>query len=228
MSRVEDHGTPRRRSGLADGPGDGALSAAVLHRLRSALSSRRSETTAERDRPGASGVGLPRRSAGASVLATGSACCGAGLGRLVLGHADPPLPGWLGWKRHLGRLIVRLLFGVRTQDATCPFRLVRRSVFARMPLQSDGVFAHVEMLAKANFLGCLLGEEVPLGDRHNPETSENDDRGDGLGQLLADGVRVFRHPDFGPGKAAGVRRRLEAIPRKMCLRWLDAVTGALT
>ena len=124
-----------------------------------------------------------------------------GLGRLVLGHADPPLPGWLGWKRHLVRQIVRVLFGVRTQDVTCPFRLARRSVFAHLPVQSEGVFAHVEILAKANFLGCLLAEEVPLGDRNHP-VSAADDGSDALGRLLADGVRVFRHPDFGSATAA--------------------------
>jgi glycosyltransferase involved in cell wall biosynthesis len=120
-----------------------------------------------------------------------------GLSRVLLGHADPPLPGWLGWKRHLGRLIVRLLFGVRNHDVTCPFRLARRSLFARLPLQSDGVFAHVEILAKATFLGCLLAEEVPLGDRNHPVPAEDTD-GDSLSQILADARRVFQHPDFGP------------------------------
>ncbi|MFO0929243.1 MAG: hypothetical protein U0736_19835 [Gemmataceae bacterium] len=31
-----------------------------------------------------------------------------------------------------------------------------------MPIQSDGPFARVELLAKANFLGHLMGEEVPI------------------------------------------------------------------
>ena len=127
-------------------------------------------------------------------------CLGAlrrGFARLVLGHADPPLPGWLGWKRHLGRMFVRLLLGVRNQDMTCPFRLARRSMFARIPLQSDGAFAHVEILAKANFLGLLLGEELPLGDRNHPVAAAAE-HGEGIGQLLRDGCRVFRNPDFGP------------------------------
>ena len=124
-----------------------------------------------------------------------------GLGRLVLGHSDPPLPGWLGWKHHLGGLVVRLLFGVRNQDVTCPFRLARRSIFARIPLQSDGGFVHVEILAKATFLGLLLGEEVPLGDRNHPVTAA-DTKCDSVGRPLADAARVFRHPDFGPAKVA--------------------------
>ena len=84
---------------------------------------------------------------------------------LLFGFADPPLPGWLGWQRHLGQWVARRLFGVPYHDMTCPFRLARRAIFGRIPLQSDGAFAHVEILAKANFIGCLLGEEVPLGER---------------------------------------------------------------
>ncbi len=126
-----------------------------------------------------------------------------GLSRLVLGHADPQLPGWLGWRRHLGRLVARLLFGVRNHDVTCPFRLARRSLFARLPVQSHGIFAQVEILAKATFLGCLLAEEVPLGDRTHPVPAEDTD-GDSLSQVLSDARRVFQHPDFGPPRPAVV------------------------
>jgi glycosyltransferase involved in cell wall biosynthesis len=118
------------------------------------------------------------------------------IGRIVFGHAEPPLPGWLGWKRHLGRWFVRLWFGVRNQDVSCPFRLARRSIFARIPLQSDGAFVHVEMLAKANFLGHLLGEEVPLGDRSRPVVPE-EDRADARSHRFAEVLRVVRTPTFG-------------------------------
>lgn len=131
-----------------------------------------------------------------------------GIAQLLLGHADPPLPGWLSWKRHFGRWVVRVLFGVRNQDVSCPFRLARRSVFARLPLQSDGSFVHVEILAKANFLGCLLGEEVPLGDRNHPVAAE-EESGDRLLRILADGARVFRHPEFGTAKSS---EKVAALP----------------
>ena len=36
--------------------------------------------------------------------------------------------GWLGWRGHAGRLLVRVLFGVRYQDVLCPFRLLRSEV----------------------------------------------------------------------------------------------------
>jgi hypothetical protein len=112
-----------------------------------------------------------------------------------------PLPGWLGWKRHLGRLLVRVFFGVRNQDVGCPFRLIRREIFARMPIQSKGTFVRAELLAKANFLGCLLGEEVPLGDRQRPTPLDNR-RGDPASRVLKEGLRLLLNPKFAPPPAA--------------------------
>jgi glycosyltransferase involved in cell wall biosynthesis len=132
-----------------------------------------------------------------------------GLSWLILGHVDPPLPGWLGWQRHLGRLIVRVLFGVRNQDVTCPFLLARRGELAHMPLQSDGAFVFVEILAKANFLSYLVGEEVPLGDRNRPVPAE-EIGDDCLGRLLKDGARVFRHPEFAAPKVAALTKKSPA------------------
>ena len=117
--------------------------------------------------------------------------------RVLFGQAATPLPGWLGWRRHAGRLLVRVLFGVRNHDVACPFRLFRREVFARIPIQSRGTFAHVEILAKANFLGHLIGEEIPLGDRARPVAPEERMTEPPVG-VFAEGYRVFAHPDFGP------------------------------
>jgi glycosyltransferase involved in cell wall biosynthesis len=116
--------------------------------------------------------------------------------RIVLGHADPPLPGWLGWKRHLGRWLVRVLFAVRNQDVSCPYRLARRSIFGRLALQSNGAFVHVEILAKMNFLGHLLAEEVPLGDRSHPVVPE-EVSDEPFSRRFADFRRVFHTPTFG-------------------------------
>jgi glycosyltransferase involved in cell wall biosynthesis len=121
------------------------------------------------------------------------------LGRVALSHAPPPLPGWLGWKCHAGGLLVRLVFGVRNEDAACPYRLLRREILTRMPLQSDGPFAHVELLAKATFLERYLGEDVPLGDRARPFAGAERDAA--RGSVFADALRVFRQPDFGPPPA---------------------------
>jgi glycosyltransferase involved in cell wall biosynthesis len=117
--------------------------------------------------------------------------------RVLFTQAPERLPGWLGWKRHLARILVRMLFGVRYHDVACPFRLHRRAIFARIPLQSDGAFVHVEILAKANFLGHIMGEEVPLEPGHYPPMwnkisyEERD-------QMRTDAGRVLTHPDFGP------------------------------
>jgi len=115
------------------------------------------------------------------------------LSRIIIGHAPSRLPGWLGWRGHLGALLARVFFGVRLQDVACPFRLLRREILARAPIQSDGDFAHVELLAKVNFANCLLGEEIPLPVKAGSPV----ERG-WLRQLLRDARRVFSHPDFGP------------------------------
>lgn len=91
---------------------------------------------------------------------------------------------WLAW----------LLFGVRLSDLDCLFLLARRSIFRRIPVQSDGRFAHVEILAKANFLGCLM-TEVPI---HAPRSGAGPHPGETWLQTLTEAYRVFSHPDFGP------------------------------
>src|SRR2546422_989826 len=63
--------------------------------------------------------------------------------------------GKLGrWWRHFASPAF-LLFGLWLRDPASPARLYRRSIFERIPIQSNGWFAQVEILAKANFLGCL-------------------------------------------------------------------------
>jgi glycosyltransferase involved in cell wall biosynthesis len=111
--------------------------------------------------------------------------------RVVLSYAPQRLPGWLGWRHHAGWLLTRLLFALRYHDVASPVRLMRKDIFARIPIQSDSSFAHVEVLAKANFLGHLMGEEVPL------PLAPRRYRGD-LGVLWRDGKRLFNEPDFGP------------------------------
>ncbi len=131
------------------------------------------------------------------------------LERIVLSHATEPLPGWLGWKRHAGAWLARLVFGVRTPDAACPYRLLRREILARMPLQSKGPFVHVEILAKATFLGRYLGEDVPLGDRTRPfPWARRDDAGDGV---FADAWRLFEKPDFGPPQVDCAEAKADAV-----------------
>jgi glycosyltransferase involved in cell wall biosynthesis len=83
------------------------------------------------------------------------------LARVFLGVSLEPLPSWLGDRGQAKRWLARWFFGVRIHDVECGFRMARRSIFARMPIQSNGPFAQVEILAKANFMGCLM-TEVPV------------------------------------------------------------------
>jgi glycosyltransferase involved in cell wall biosynthesis len=104
-------------------------------------------------------------------------------------------------RERVGRRLARLFFGVRLTDLGCRFLLVRRAVFARIPIQSDGPFAHVEILAKANFLGCLL-TEAPVTYRP-PAPGEARIEDASTGEVVADAWHVFRRPDFGPAMVPG-------------------------
>jgi len=96
------------------------------------------------------------------------------------------------WSQYAYRGLLRFLFGLRLKDVDCAFKLFRRSIFARIPIQSDGPFVHAEILAKANFLGCLM-TEVPV--RYQPNS---DRKPPSAAAWRADASRVFFHPDFGP------------------------------
>jgi glycosyltransferase involved in cell wall biosynthesis len=115
--------------------------------------------------------------------------------RVMLAHAPERTPGWLGWRRHAGALLARILFGVRYRDVACPFRLLRREIFTRIPLQSDGPFVHVEILAKANYLGLMMGQEVPLEPGRYPPLTTEMNREEWR-QMRVDAWRVIRHPEF--------------------------------
>jgi glycosyltransferase involved in cell wall biosynthesis len=110
--------------------------------------------------------------------------------RIALAHTVEPMPGWLGWKGWLEHAQARVLFGLRTRDVRCPFRLYRRAVFERLEIQSDGPFVQVEILAKLNFLGYVM-TETPVNHQPPPVPVAEDRR-----QGRADFWRVFAHPTF--------------------------------
>jgi glycosyltransferase involved in cell wall biosynthesis len=99
------------------------------------------------------------------------------------------------WGEWAYRWMARWIFGVQLRDAGCLLVLARRSIFERIPIQSNGPLAHVEVMAKANFLGRML-TEVPVP---YPQDLREAALGDaGLRQTLREAKRLFFQPDFGP------------------------------
>jgi hypothetical protein len=107
--------------------------------------------------------------------------------RILFGLPVEPLPAWLGWRDHVRNLFARIVFALRLHDVQCEYRLFRRSIFRRIPIQSNGAFAHVEVLAKANFLTALM-TDVPVSYR--PPTAPS--------SWWKEAWHIFAHPDFGP------------------------------
>lgn len=115
--------------------------------------------------------------------------------RIALGMHTLPRPGWLGSRAHRYAALMRALFGLRVGDVDSKFKLFRRRIFDRIPIQSDGEFVHAEILAKANFLGCLM-DEMPIGKRPGPFTAQP--QPPEPSSRWSEMRRVFLHPDFGP------------------------------
>jgi glycosyltransferase involved in cell wall biosynthesis len=114
--------------------------------------------------------------------------------RVLFGIPLDPLPSWLGHGGQKKRWLARWLFGVRVHDVECAFRLCRRSIFEHLPIQSHGPFAQVELLAKANFLGCWI-TQVPVA--FNPaESPLLDDAPNPIDSYLAEALRLMREPTF--------------------------------
>lgn len=86
-------------------------------------------------------------------------CC-----RIALGFKPEPLAGWLGFRNHWRSWWLWAVMGVPLFDITSGLKVFRRDLFERFPIQSDGDFAHAELIAKLTFLGALIAEE-PLPPR---------------------------------------------------------------
>jgi glycosyltransferase involved in cell wall biosynthesis len=106
--------------------------------------------------------------------------------RVAFGYLPEPPKGWLGSAENRYWWKCRLLFGIRVGDINSKFKLFRRSVFDRIAIQSDGEFVHAELLAKANFLGCMM-DEIVLADHQVPPP---------LPDVNKELRRVFRNPRF--------------------------------
>jgi glycosyltransferase involved in cell wall biosynthesis len=96
-------------------------------------------------------------------------------------------PPWYGWDEWWYRFRAHWVFGVPLADVNSAFKLWRVSFLKRFPIQSDGDFVHVELVAKATFLTSIM-DEVPLTPKADPFPP--------LGDVSADRRKVFRDPQF--------------------------------
>ncbi len=115
------------------------------------------------------------------------------LSLVFLGYAPEPRVGWPGWGDWPRRWAARRLFGVPLHDPCGGLILARRDLFARIPIQSRGSFAWVEIAAKANHLGKMMCE-VKVPSERAPRDP-----------FVGDAWRLFRRPDFGPAFASPSR-----------------------
>jgi glycosyltransferase involved in cell wall biosynthesis len=71
-------------------------------------------------------------------------------------------------RRIIGRLyhhFVRMAFGFKLRDVDCDFRLIRRSIFDEIELESDTGTICLEMVKKFQDAGCVFAE-VPVHHYH--------------------------------------------------------------
>lgn len=130
--------------------------------------------------------------------------------RVVFGIPRETLPGWLGAKALWYARLVRLVFGVHIVDIDSAFKLFRREVFDRIPIQSDGPFVHAEIIAKANFM-TLWMDEIPIAPM--PGAAAVIVRTDfEWRDRWQDVKRMMLHPDFGPWPLTAAERSFPAVP----------------
>lgn len=87
-----------------------------------------------------------------------------GFCRVALGLPLEKREGWYGFGEHLRAWRAWLVFGVPPHDPHCGFKLVRKALLDRFPIQCDGDLFHIELVAKATFLTSMM-DEVPLSPK---------------------------------------------------------------
>lgn len=107
--------------------------------------------------------------------------------RVFAGLPMNDAPPWYGWGAWWYRTRAGWTFGVPLADVNSAFKLYRTAFLKRFPIQSDGDFVHVELVAKATFLTSIM-DEVPLTPKSEPHPL--------LGPVTADRSKVFHHPEF--------------------------------
>lgn len=114
------------------------------------------------------------------------------LSRWLFGIPAMDFVPWYGWSAVRSRLRFRFLYGPRLQDPGTGLILVRRAILERSPIQSEGSFAILELIAKANFLGAMIAE-VKLSKPSDMPVMKGR-----FAYLPQDERIVSRHPKFLP------------------------------
>ena len=115
---------------------------------------------------------------------------------LVCGARESKARGWK-WRQFFS--VAYQLFGLWMQDPECPVRLYRKEMFERIPIQSKGAFAQIEILAKANFQSRLMTEVPIIGPDADPARTSQDF------------WKVLNSPNFGPPPEKVVETLLKPI-----------------
>lgn len=122
-----------------------------------------------------------------------------GFCKLVLDLPLEPAPGWYGLGETVKAWRAWLTFGVPLHDPHCGFKLVRKGLLERFPIQCDGDFFHVELVAKATFLTCMM-DEVPLTPKPDRVPKSVWAKAD---KRVLWGKPKFAHKTVNPGSHAG-------------------------
>ena len=110
-----------------------------------------------------------------------------GFCRIALGLPLDALPSWYGLGEHLRIWGAWIVYGVPLEDPNSAFKVYRKAFLERFPIQSDGDFVQIELVAKSTFLTCIL-DEIPLTPKSQPIPLAKWAR--------ADRKKVFGHPQF--------------------------------
>ncbi len=114
--------------------------------------------------------------------------------RLVLSYPMEAPQGWYGWGEAWRNWVARSVYGVPVYDPHAAFKLVRRELLERFPIQCDGDLFHVELVAKATFLTCMM-DDLPLTpkpDKVQPAVWDSADK------KVLWGKPKFKHPPVEP------------------------------
>ena len=154
---------------------------------------------------GADLVAATRRIAKIPTLIRGLDWARRILSRVFLGHFPEARADWPGWAGCGRRWSARHLFGVPLADPEGRMFLARLEAIRRIPVQSRGLFALTELLAKLNHMEGLLAETtIPWSPRHDKATD-----------FWRDAWRLFRDPDFGSPEPTILRLPLPSPAAKV-------------